>query len=325
MTIREGEDIDEYFFEKDWIGRGKIYDQTKLPAFVTIAKSKVLEIPQSLAIPFPKATLSVEDFLTYDLPRVSAELISIKTDLWFSIDPPKTLVDNAILSRWIPSLEFLSQLEKSFGQAWFNGAKSVVDPRFNEGRDRLPLWIITYWREIAWCKELQSIWVASMSWLDREESKGKTSLELIQNVRQLLGELSWNEKMSYCRGTTSTPELARFLGTAWLSDNHIDMMIEELVNVLEFDPKSKAKIANLSQFAEPIGRIHEKRESQRKKTLLERYEEEVKEGRLEKLYFPLHVSNAHWIAGMIDFKNRTFLFGTYLLTLQKKKLMFDFS
>ena len=30
MTIREGEDVDEYFFEKDWIG------------------SKVLEIPQSL-------------------------------------------------------------------------------------------------------------------------------------------------------------------------------------------------------------------------------------------------------------------------------------
>lgn len=64
-----------------------------------------------------------------------------------------------------------------------------------------------------------------MSWLDREELKGKTSLEQIQNVRQLLGELSWNGKMSYCRGTTSTPELAKFLGTAWLSDNHIDMMI----------------------------------------------------------------------------------------------------
>lgn len=156
-----------------------------------------------------------------------------------------------------------------------------------------------------------------MSWLDREESKGKTPLELIQNVRQLLGELSWNGKMSYCRRTTSTPELAEFLGTAWLSDNHINMMIEVVAN-LEFNPKPKAKIANLSQFAEPIGRINEKlvlRESQKKKTLLERYEEEVKEGELEKLYFPLHINNAHWIAGMIDFKNRTFLFGmpyTYL-------------
>ena len=117
MSIQEGEDVDEPFFERDWIERGKTYDKTKLPAFVAIAESKVLEIPPSLAIPIPKATLSVKDFLTFDLPQVSAELISTKTDLWFNTDSPKTLVNNEILSQRIPSPEFLSQLEKSFGQA----------------------------------------------------------------------------------------------------------------------------------------------------------------------------------------------------------------
>ena len=37
MTTQEGEDVDKPFIEKDWIGRGKIYNRTTLPAFVTIA------------------------------------------------------------------------------------------------------------------------------------------------------------------------------------------------------------------------------------------------------------------------------------------------
>ena len=40
MSIQEGEDVDEPFFERDWIERGKTYDKTKLPAFVAIAESK---------------------------------------------------------------------------------------------------------------------------------------------------------------------------------------------------------------------------------------------------------------------------------------------
>ena len=40
----------------------------------------------------------------------------------------------------VPQEKVLDQLLKDFGQAWFDGAKSVVDPRFNDGHDRLPLW-----------------------------------------------------------------------------------------------------------------------------------------------------------------------------------------
>ena len=42
-TTREGEDVDKPFIEKDWIGRGRIYNTTKIPAFVILAWSKVAE------------------------------------------------------------------------------------------------------------------------------------------------------------------------------------------------------------------------------------------------------------------------------------------
>ena len=49
MKTQEGEDIDKPFIEKDWIGRGKIYNRTTLPAFVTIAMSDIVEIPRNIA------------------------------------------------------------------------------------------------------------------------------------------------------------------------------------------------------------------------------------------------------------------------------------
>ena len=39
--------------------------------------------------------------------------------------------------------EIPSHAQDVFGQAWFDGSKSVADLRFNYGKDRFPLWDIT--------------------------------------------------------------------------------------------------------------------------------------------------------------------------------------
>ena len=90
------------------------------------------------------------------------------------------------------------------------------------------------------------------------------------------------------------------------------MMVEELLINLKNNPKDKVQIVNLS-FVMEIGRVHEKlklSDSAKKKTWLWKFEQQVKENNLEKLYFPLHIRQTHWVAGMIDFKRRTFSFGT---------------
>ena len=255
MATREGEEVDKPFIEKDWIGRGKVYDATRIPIFVIMARSKAAEIPHNvISVQLPKTSLSVTEFLSCELPRVSSELISSKASVWFNPQPPNIPMDSTLLRRSIPSPIFLKQLEDASGQAWLDGAKSVVDQRFNDGKDLLPLWIISYWMEVARCQELHTLWKTSMSWLDREQLRGKVSPELIQQVRQLLGKISWNGQMSYCRRTIYTPDLTRFLGTAWLSDNHVNMMIEELTKDLENDPKPNIKIADLPQFAEQLAK-----------------------------------------------------------------------
>jgi len=163
-------DDDELFEEKEWIGRGKKYDWAVLPGYVTSAKNSSLEIPDFFArqAPLPQETLSISNFLSFKLPRLSSEIISTKTSAWFSTDSPTTNT-NVLLSRPVPAPEFIKNLETVYSQAWLDGAKSVVDQRFNDGADRLPLWSISFWKEVIWCHEAQALWKTSMLWLERED------------------------------------------------------------------------------------------------------------------------------------------------------------
>ncbi|PPQ73524.1 hypothetical protein CVT25_012433 [Psilocybe cyanescens] len=92
------------------------------------------------------------------------------------------------------------------------------------------------------------------------------------------------------------------------------MMIEELIVELSSKPKNKTQVADFS-FALEISKVHEKApEFQR---YLGKIANQVKEELLDRLYFPLHVNNNHWIAGSIDFKRQTFSFGDSLYKMGK--------
>lgn len=130
------------FKESEWIGANKEYHN--VPTHVSDAKSNRLSVPQSYEGSFPSPDLPVIDFLALRLPRVSSGIITTKLQLWFSTSEPTTNPD-CLFTRAIPSPQFLKRLEEAFGQAWFDGAKSIVDPRFNKSRDRLPLWTLGFW------------------------------------------------------------------------------------------------------------------------------------------------------------------------------------
>ena len=68
-------------------------------------------------------------------------------------------------TRPIPPKEWLEELDKDFGQAWFNGAQSIEDKWFKNSQ--LPLWTLSYWKEMRIVIEKQAIWQAADEWLAR--------------------------------------------------------------------------------------------------------------------------------------------------------------
>lgn len=164
-------DDDVIFVENEWINQGE--KNTNVPPFVRWKKDKDMEIPLSFlqCIKFPNPDISVNEFLAYELPRVSSEIISNKVAKWFSQEPPSILNMQILLKRSIPSSTFLTQLEEASGQAWLDGAKSVVDWRINDGAGCLPLWIVMFWREVERLNRIQLMWKQSLKWVSNEGAR----------------------------------------------------------------------------------------------------------------------------------------------------------
>lgn len=154
------------FIESEWIQVGKQYPKDP-PLPVHWARLDKLSIPQEFESFLPAPSLPITKFLALQYPQQSSGLISTKAQAWFSPDNPTT--DIASLMSWpIPLKQFLSILEKSFGQALFDGANSVVDQRFNSGTEHFPLWVITFWQRIADIADKQAVCRRSIKWLDRQ-------------------------------------------------------------------------------------------------------------------------------------------------------------
>ncbi|KAF8227799.1 hypothetical protein L208DRAFT_1379634 [Tricholoma matsutake] len=56
-----------------------------------------------------------------------------------------------------------------------------------------------------------------------------------------LSMMGWNIPLIYCCGLVTTLTLSALLSTVWLTDDHIDMMMEQLATQIAADPKLAAK------------------------------------------------------------------------------------
>ena len=136
------------FIKSEWIGIGKKYPTTDTPLEVVWARAELLKIPETQAGHLPSPNIPITQFLHIQFPPQSSEIITVKPQAWFSNDTPTTNI-GFLMKRPIPPRQFLLKLEGAMGQAWFDGAKSILDTRFNNSQDRLPLWVISFWKTIA--------------------------------------------------------------------------------------------------------------------------------------------------------------------------------
>jgi hypothetical protein len=165
--------------------------------------------------------------------------------------------------------------------------------------------------------KVRQAWNDAICWLECEAAKTKhngNTLSAIQRSYDLLGKLAWKKAMPYGRWTTTSTQLSQFIGTRFLSDDHIMMMTEELVRDLEEEDTGLSIRVTDIIFSYEIEHVETKLKlspTAYKKTLLCKFKDQAKQGTLQKLYFPLHINMNHWIAGRIDFPTKTIAFGEH--------------
>ncbi len=309
------------FKASEWIGTNRPY--VNVPEEVSNAKNRCLEVPTSFSSQFPSPTLSVVDVLAFTLPEMSNGIVTSKTALWFSKDIPTTAPD-CLWMRPVVSESYLKVLERDFGQAWLDGAQSMIDPRFNSGRDRLPLWMLGFWRKMVNIIRDRQQWKHSIQWLQSEKekvqhNKDSDTLKAIDEALLALRDLPWNTSLTcWSTANTVTLLLSTFLGNKWLNDEHIDLMMEALTERVNRDPKLKKKIiiAPLALARELENNCNGTYNKKRGAAVLCRYEKHIKDNQLEQLYFPVHVNSNHWIAAYVDFSNGRIGYGQFTVNQQ---------
>ncbi|KAL1712277.1 hypothetical protein EV715DRAFT_213952 [Schizophyllum commune] len=301
------------FVRAEWIGAGKKYQS--VPDFVSAKKLRLLTPPQSILDQFiPSASVPVAEFVKKALPDVEqSRLMRVHPDHVFSAQTPN--VDLQVLARRdIPCSDDLTVLENAFGQAWFDGrAESIVDWRHNDGRERLPVWVIHFWRRLTPVVEAQKKWRASMSWLAaRHQAKDSPNAlrETLVYAQAMFDRLGWDIRNPY--GGRSTT-LASFLSTQWLTDDHVDMMCERTSDHVRADPILSTKVLVVGVvFSTYIRNLGNKAAGWQNSQTLQYVAHQIEEGNFELLVFPINLSNTHWIAGAYKIKEGIITYGDSL-------------
>ncbi|KAF6743414.1 hypothetical protein DFP72DRAFT_827887 [Ephemerocybe angulata] len=300
------------FIESEYIGVKKKYPAKDTPGFIERALKKHLTVPRTILKTLPGRQASVKSLLDFAIPSQSQDLALLGVSNFFSRDAPATSPSTLFTCR-IPSSAQLRKLREAAGQAWFDGYTSIVDPRFPD-EEKLPFWAISFWQELLEIRDAQSMWKKSRAWCRTETEKRQRkgdydAVNMLETVEEQLGRLPWGARMEFERGYSTSLLLSYFLGPEWLTDSHLNMMVQVLTERLP--PGQKTMIAPLA-FSNDINNVDRKLKVQSERwnrALLAQYEHRIKNEGIEALYFPLHVNGNHWIAGKVDFVKYTVSYG----------------
>jgi hypothetical protein len=282
-----------------------------------------LAMPKDILAPrFPiLPTTPVREFVKIDLPNPTSDFVTGNPKLWFSRDTPLTDV-RVVLDRPIPSRDLVTRLikEKCVGQFFLDGYCSFVDPRFNEGKDRFPFWVLTFFLLVHDVREVQDHWRNAIKFVEKILAKPTDGVNpgvcaAAEEVLKSLGNIGWNEKLGKSGELSS--ELATFLSAGWLKSSHIELQVLYLQERLQQQPVHGRRIGIASlAFTNRLVQSGISKEFDSKDLptddIMRKAEAHVLTNKLDEIYMPAHLSTQHWIVLAADFKAGTMRFGIEL-------------
>ncbi|KAK7023572.1 hypothetical protein VNI00_016658 [Paramarasmius palmivorus] len=310
--MSEPHDIEEeehiVFNPSNWIKRGKTYDPRVLPLHVVNAALALLEPPREAVEKLPSNLLPIIDFIKLRLPIQSHSLNTYKPEAWFTNVVPTVSKEDAVELVWkrpIPSVETLEMLEKNFGQMWFDGVKGIVDPRYHDGNEALPFWVLTLWKSVSEMLLRQDEWKEAYETLSTVVQDPLVS-EHFPTIISILGRRSWNRNVEIGRFTFEGYKFNKLLRPRMLCDDITQCMNQALQTRLDRDRARKnTHYIAASRFATvPQTAAKKKFVATDLPQSLEDLEKRVMDNPGLKVWFPT-LLNKHEVAICIDFEAHT--------------------
>ncbi|KAJ3770857.1 hypothetical protein FB446DRAFT_646265 [Lentinula raphanica] len=328
-TVVDIEEEENTPFNADaWIGKGKKFTPN-CPLNVVNAHRALLALPQCALEHLPSLELPIVDFVQLNLPIQSQYFDTHPIESWFRVEVASLPDDAAlelVIQRPIPPKDVLDSLQALCGQKWLDGAKSIVDPRFRFVVDSLPLWVLTFWRQLSKLRNMQEDWdevIKTLTRLTRDPSFSQK----YPSPESILGRRSWNGDVGVGGFVFDTHTFSGLLSPKMLNVDIAQSMTQVLQSRLEQDSElSKAHYIAASRFSLVL-------QNTRKRTKyteldlpksLRLIEEHVTINPSVCVWFPVLLqSMQHEVAFCVDFGKRTVEYDSHELTPPPTKTIAD--
>lgn len=294
---------------EEWIGVGKKYPPSP-PACVLAAREEVLRLSPLLAASYTGHSILSLCHETI-LPSQSSSLVLVKPEHSYSKQPPNEDNLSAVVARPIPTEEWINGMHVAFGQAWFDGAQSVVDPLRKDVR--LPFPVLTFWRKASGALARRAIWLSSDDWLERCGQDEETAV-LVRGVRDMLGSIAWDAHTQAFNSSTEITILADLLADKELTDEIFNMLLCHLDRRARHDPDLQhvafAPVQTEEYLRQGFLKQSYKPARQGGVALLHLYQSAVEKGRKSELWTGGNPGRNHWVAVKVDFLGQLIQYGS---------------
>ncbi|KAI0671454.1 hypothetical protein C8Q78DRAFT_1153176 [Trametes maxima] len=296
IIIEDDSELLRRWKESDWISQNKKYPYSQTPQW-----SSRLANTSSLSL------RSMQAFSQISLP-----LFYEKADTAFSVElATDDISSHHFTKRPIPPVTYLNSLKDIFGQAWFDGAQSIIDFRYKQSR--LPLYVLSYWDEMARVLKQKKAWQRAETWVAEWASRQDLFM-LASEVRGVMDLLPWGEDVQVLGAATQPVTLANLLSDEWLDDELIDMLFTHLSERVAQDTTSDGgTIVGTLAFLHCISAVYGRKEPSGSTAVLVQLKTCILHEGAKRLYFPANLDNRHWVAFCIDFEKKRISFGDSLV------------
>lgn len=305
------------FVEKDWLRKNKVYPFQNTPSYISDARDTAFSIPRDIQLSIPTAATTVFSFLKSKIPPLKYSIIVPKSEEWFSDETPITPLTK-LYDRPLPPRKTITQLLAISGQQWFDGRRSIRDPRYADKKERLPLSALSWWDAALTARSAFDSWKEGHRWTTTHTFEYSLDRALQEDVKMLFTQLGWStvvrykasevsgESLQFSRLLCSGPDINK---RGWLSDMLIDLMVvilnERLVSARKEGVSVERCFIGDSRVADGLSRAVNISDfdSRKRNSYLHEISDAVQKGDITSLYFPVNCGGCHWVVVYVDFEN----------------------
>jgi len=250
------------------------------------------------------ARFSIFAMLNFEFPPIFDDTsIEQWPDEYFNEDSPSSTDIRKIAQLPIPPTSVIGAIiaaVKSNGYAL--KAKSVNYAHTPDEQQTYPLWVISYWEGVLHLHDAHHMWSSALESLKRSV----TDEEVLQKSCEALDNLPWSGKIQGfpSNSTGSTTILSCYFTAQWLSEEHINQILELLRDDLDANEKVSINIQDAYFFPKMKDGFVDQEKYTSSKVFRWCREEghNLETGVYDQLGFVVHIGGNHWVGVVCDFR-----------------------